>query len=284
MPAGRAGFRLSDTGFPNGPVASALEGEIVMNSRVSQHFARSLPVLFLLTVTAACTPAPVAQGIDDPHEATNRQIHAFNRSVDRALFSGDRGVLRGIGDLPAPVLRSASNAGGHLGLPGKVVNSLLQGRIEDAGQNAFRFLINSTFGLAGLFDPATTDFALPEVDTDFGETLHVWGFGEGAYVELPLLGPSTARDTVGRIVDAVIDPVGAALDGDDAKVATGVNIASKVSDRLRFGDSVDSILHESADSYAQARLLYLQNRRYELGMQAETDADAYDPYEDAYAQ
>jgi phospholipid-binding lipoprotein MlaA len=232
---------------------------------------------------AACAAPPPA-GINDPHEAANRKVHGFNRAVDRALFSEQDGVLHGLGNLPAPVLRSASNAGANLGLPGKVVNSVLQGRIEEAGQNAFRFVINSTIGVAGLFDPAGTDFGLPEVDTDFGETLHVWGVAEGAYVELPILGPSTGRDAVGRMVDAVIDPVGAALDGRDARVAVGVGVASKVSDRLAFGDTVDSILHESADSYAQSRLLYLQSRRFQLGTQAESDTDAYDPYADPYDQ
>lgn len=232
---------------------------------------------------AACA-APQETGVNDPYEATNRKIHGFNRAVDRALFSEQDGVLHGLNSLPAPLLRSASNAGANLSLPGKVVNSVLQGRIEDAGQNAFRFLINSTIGVAGLFDPAGTDFGLPEADADFGETLHVWGVGEGVYVELPILGPSTTRDAVGRLVDAVIDPVGAALDGRDAKVAGGVGLVSKVSDRLAFGATVDSILHESADSYAQSRLLYLQNRRFELGTQAESETDAYDPYADPDVQ
>lgn len=243
----------------------------------------SAPRFFILAAALALSACAAQQGgthtgpdIHDPFEPRNRQVHAFNVAVDKALFEG-------AGDtLPEPVTRAVSNMGDNLGLPGKVVNSLLQGRPEPALRNSFRFLINSTLGLGGMFDPAGADFALPEIDTDFGETLHVWGATEGAYLELPFFGPSTERDFAGKVVDALIDPLNFTLGETESDVATGVNIASKVSDRLRYGDAVDSILHESADSYAQMRLLYLQNRRFELGM--ESEAEAYDPYEDPYGQ
>jgi phospholipid-binding lipoprotein MlaA len=155
--------------------------------------------------------------------------------------------------------------------------------LEPAGQNTFRFLLNSTLGIAGLFDVAQS-FGLPEAHTDFGETLHVWGVGEGAYLELPLLGPSTERDALGRVVDIVFDPVTTVLSGRDASVATAFTLGSKVGDRLRFGGAVDSVLYESADSYAQSRLLYLQSRRHQLSGQEENDAEAFDPYADPYAE
>lgn len=236
-----------------------------------------------LLALAACTSAPVPVGITDPYEAQNRQVHDFNVAVDKALFmgSGNEDAATGV---PVPVLRTVSNFGGNLGLPGKVVNSILQGRPEPAVKNAFRFLINSTLGVAGIFDPAGSSFSLPETYTDFGETLHVWGVGEGAYLELPILGPSTERDLAGKVVDIVIDPLRIVLPEPETYYATGARLASKASDRLRFGDTVDSILHESADGYAQSRLLYLQNRRYQLGAQPTADADAYDPYEDPYGQ
>ncbi|WP_415184256.1 VacJ family lipoprotein [Phaeovulum sp.] len=236
-----------------------------------------------LLVLAACASAPAPVGVSDPYEAQNRQVHDFNVALDKALFmgSGTEGATTGV---PEPVLRTVSNFGGNLGLPGKVVNSILQGRPEPAVKNTFRFLINSTLGVAGIFDPAGSSFSLPETYTDFGETLHVWGVGEGAYLELPVLGPSTERDLVGTVVDIVIDPLRIILPEPETYYATGARLASKVSDRLRFGDTIDSILHESADSYAQSRLLYLQNRRYQLGTQSVTDADAYDPYEDPYGQ
>ena len=129
-------------------------------------------------------------------------------------------------------------------------------------------------GLGGVLDPAGADFALPEIDTDFGETLHVWGVPEGAYLELPVLGPSTERDLAGMIVNTLIDPVDNWLNRDQRTAKLAARVASKAGDRAQFGSTVDSVLHESADSYAQTRLLYLQHRRFEL----KQEQDAIDPY------
>ena len=134
------------------------------------------------------------------------------------------------------------------------VNDLLQGNVEDAGHNFFRFMMNTTFGLFGLLDPAT-DMGLEERETGFGETLHVWGAAEGAYVELPLFGPSTERDAVGQFVDVLTNPIG--FLGDNGTEAAAASAFPSVLDsRYEFSDSVDAILYESADSYAQLRLFY----------------------------
>jgi len=121
--------------------------------------------------------------------------------------------------------------------------------------------------------------------TDFGETLHVWGAGEGAYVELPFLGPSTARDATGTLVDLVLNPIQLLLPPDEAMAATVTKLFSRLGDRDRFSATVESILYDSADSYAQARLLYLQNRRFGLGQAGAAegaDGAFIDPYEDPY--
>lgn len=146
-------------------------------------------------------------------------------------------------------------------------------------RNIGRFAVNSTLGLGGVHDPAGQEFGLGEVDTDFGETLYVWGVPEGAYVELPLIGPSTQRDAFGKVVDLFIDPLNSVIDDHPALTIAGIKLASKVSDRARFGDTVDSILYDSADSYVQTRLLYLNHRWYELGMEG-GEIDPYDPYEE----
>jgi phospholipid-binding lipoprotein MlaA len=180
------------------------------------------------------------------------------------------------------------NMGSNLSLPGKVLNSALQGRPEPTVKNLFRFAVNSTLGVAGMFDPAGTEFGLTETDTDFGETLAVWGVPEGAYLELPALGPSTQRDAVGKLVDLAIDPLWWMMTDRQVALAYGLRIAGKVGDRARFGDSVDSLLHDSADSYSQTRLIYLMHRRHDIGEEgaeidpyAEEIADAavIDPYE-----
>ena len=252
-----------------------------MRKTVGLAFTVSLAAMLGL---AGCASVPVggaSEGINDPYESTNRAVHAFNKGFDTVLFKARPGAPRSRDNV---VIRAASNAGGNLALPGKVINSTLQGRLEPALNNTFRFVINSTLGVAGLFDPAGSSFALPEVDTDFGETLAVWGVAEGAYVEMPFFGPSTGRDAVGRVVDMAINPLGQVLEGNDAAAATTVRIAGKVADRKRFGETIESIYYDSADSYAQARLLYLQMRRHQLAGKENSDEQAWDPYEDPYAQ
>jgi phospholipid-binding lipoprotein MlaA len=144
------------------------------------------------------------------------------------------------------------------------MNNLLQVRIGQASQNTLRFLVNSTVGLGGLFDPATA-LGLPAQETDFGETLHVWGAPEGDFVMLPVFGPSTTRDTVGLVVDIALNPVRHAVSEPDRRYVTGAELLDRFGDRYELDDVFNDVLYESADSYAQLRSLYLQNRRFELG-------------------
>jgi len=226
---------------------------------------------------AACSAPTGPDGINDPYEPMNRKVHEFNRGLDSnvvkplssGLSSDDK--TRGAGSY---AVEAVGNFGSNLAEPGKALNHLLQGKPEPAVKTTFRFLVNSTLGFAGFLDPATADFALPEQDTDFGATLAAWGVPEGAYLELPLVGPSTERDATGRVVDLVIDPMHLVLNLDEWLIGLGARVVSKAGERARFGDSVDSILHESADSYAQTRLIWLQHRRHELGEEGEE----IDPY------
>ncbi|MEE9388145.1 MAG: VacJ family lipoprotein [Paracoccaceae bacterium] len=229
---------------------------------------------------SACASADVSGGIFDPYEVQNRKIHDFNRGVDTALLRPASTTYGGI--LPEPVRQGVGNFAGNLSIPGAVVNDLLQLNIEDALHNTARFLVNTTIGLGGIFDPAQAAGIEPR-DADFGETMHVWGINEGAYIEVPFVGPSTARDTVGMVVDLIIDPVNTLLPTPERYVAPVASMASTVGDRYRYQGTVDSILYESADSYAQSRLLYLDNRRFTLGKAGdEPDEDDYDLYEETY--
>ncbi len=233
-------------------------------------------------VLAGCAKAPVAEGIYDPDEAQNRSMHQFNLALDRGLVSPG---ASGYGKIvPKPVQQGISNVAGTLDLPGDIANNILQFRLGNAAHNSLRLAVNLTAGLGGLFDPAKV-LGLPEKKTDFGETLHVWGAEEGAYVELPGIGPSTTRDTVGTMVDLALNPLRFILPSPESTYATLAKGASRLGDRNRYSETVDSILYDSADGYAQARLLYLQNRRFELGQETPTDdSNAYDPYEDPYGQ
>jgi phospholipid-binding lipoprotein MlaA len=237
---------------------------------------RQGPLLAAALALAACAAPPPPSEPFDPDEANNRQVHAFNKSLDRGAVGPAANTYGRI--IPEPVRIGVGNFASNLELPGEVVNSVLQGRIGPAAENTLRFAINTTIGLGGVWDPARK-MGIEGRRTDFGETLHVWGAEEGAYVELPLLGPSTTRDTVGKVVDVFLDPLRLVLPTAEANAATVVGGFSTLGDRYRFGDTVDSILYESADSYAQARLLYLQNRRFELG-QTPAEDEFFDPYED----
>lgn len=240
---------------------------------------RRLAAVAALAGLAACTAADGTSEYNDPYEAQNRQVHALNLALDRAVVRP--GATAYGTAVPPPVRRGVSNFAANLNLPGQIANNLLQGRVDPAIENTFRFVVNTTVGIGGLFDPATA-IGIAGQPTDFGETLHVWGAPEGAYLELPLLGPSTERDLAGKVVDLALNPLNFVLESPEMEYALGVRVLSRFGDRYRYSDLVDSILYDSADSYAQARLLYLQNRRYELG--SETEADAYDPYEDPYDQ
>lgn len=225
----------------------------------------------VIFVTLSACGAPVTEGVNDPYEAQNRRVHAFNKGLDKAIL---RPVSRAyVAVLPPLAQESVSNFAGNLALPSSIVNNLLQFDLPAATKNTARFAINSTFGVGGLFDPSGI-MGLDAEESDFGETLHVWGTPEGAYVELPVFGPSTERDAVGTVVDFFTNPLGYELSDDSQNIATAARVADVVGTRGRFGDTVDSVLYESADSYAQSQLLYLQNRRFELnGAESTPDED-----------
>jgi phospholipid-binding lipoprotein MlaA len=256
------------------------------NSLMGMRSFRPAALALGLGLMAGCAGAPGPDGINDPYEATNRSIHDFNRGLDRALVGP---VAKGYGDVvPEPARRVMGNVADTLDLPGDIANNLLQLRIGKAAQNTLRLGVNLTMGVGGLFDAATA-IGLPEAPTDFGETLHVWGVGEGPYLELPFSGPSTLRDATGTVVDVALNPVRLALPEREAIAASVVKVISRLGDRDRFSETVESILYDSADSYAQARLLYLQNRRFQLGQagggaDAGAEDDFIDPYEDPYAE
>lgn len=238
----------------------------------------TLLALGCLALIAACSPAPEGVTVHDPYEPANRAIHSFNKGLDQVALRPASKAYDAV--LPDPVEQGISNFAANLSLPGKIVNHLLQGEFNSASMNAGRFLVNSTFGLGGFLDPAKFGGA-PEIDTDFGETLHVWGVDEGAYVELPFLGPSTERDAVGWLVDLIFDPLGNVLPSDLANARSYARGGEILQTRHSLGSILDTLLYESADSYAQGRISYLQNRRFSLGGANEGEDDGFiDPYED----
>ena len=209
---------------------------------------------------SACR-APLEDGISDPYEASNRHTHEINKSLDKNII---RPMAIVYGDITPIKLQSAvNNMSMNFSLPRYSVNYILQGELKNASKSSMKFLVNSTLGVGGIYD-FSSQLGLTSEKTDFGETMAKWGFREGPYLEILVLGPSNQRDGIGKVVDLVLDPV--SLIGVGAKsVATATSVAFGLSARSQFRESIDSILYESADSYAQSRLFFLQNRRYELG-------------------
>jgi len=230
-----------------------------------------------LFLSGCATPPPGAE-FNDPYEAQNRAVHGDNVALDQFFFGGGgkKGVVPTI---PKPIATGVTNFSSNLGLPSTVLNSILQARPKPAAQNTLRFVINSTVGIGGLLDPASR-MGIEKVNTDFGETLYVWGVPEGYFIMLPIFGPTTQRDFAGSLVDLAIDPLNVVLHPPESYYAVGVSAAARVADRQRFADLVESILYESADGYAQLRLIYIQNRHFQLGV----EEDVADPFEDSYGE
>ena len=214
----------------------------------------------MFTILGACS-APLEEGISDPFEASNRQIHEINKSLDKNIIR-PVAVLYG-NSTPVKLQSAVNNIAVNFSLPNNSINYILQGEIKSASKSSLKFLVNSTLGVVGIYD-ASSQLGIKSEKTDFGETMAKWGIGEGPYLDILVLGPSNQRDGIGRMVDIVFDPVG--LIGAGPKgVATVTSLTFGLSARSQFRESIDSILYQSADSYAQSRLFFLQNRRYELG-------------------
>lgn len=232
--------------------------------------------LCLVVLLGGCEVPPSPDGIvPDPYEARNRRIHESNIRTDRALF---RPAAMAYGTiLPAPVREGVSNFSENVSTPTYFINDIFQGRGEDAGHNFFRFTLNSTLGVFGIFDPASS-FGLERREADFGQTLYTWGVGSGAYIELPLIGPSTQRDAFGVAVDQALNPFRALAPRNINPTVFVSTVGAGLNTRYVLRDTIDQVLYESADSYEQTRETFLQNRSFELdGGQGD---DYFDPYED----
>lgn len=199
-------------------------------------------------------PLPVSY---DPWEKFNRKMHRFNNAVDRGIA---RPLARGyVKAVPRPMRLGIGNFFANLGQPLTMVNSLLQGKPGRAGQALGRFLLNSTLGIGGLFDPAS-DAGLPRRSEDFGQTLGTWGWKRSRYVELPFFGPRTVRDTFGLVGDAPLSPVRQIEDDKTRLFLQGLNLVNVRADLL----PLDAQREGTPDDYALVRDAWLQRRNYQI--------------------
>ncbi|UUF00003.1 VacJ family lipoprotein [Xanthomonas hortorum pv. pelargonii] len=211
------------------------------------------------TPQAGGNDAPAQPGAPayDPWERYNRGMHRFNMAVDR-------GVARPLATaytkvVPSPARLGVTNFFDNLGTPLTMVNQLLQGHPVYAVQSLGRFVMNSTLGVAGLFDPASAA-GIPRRSEDFGQTLGAWGWRNSRYFELPLFGPRTVRDTVGLGGDIPLSWVRQVDDGGARFALQGLQLVDTRSQLM----SLDSLRDRAPDEYALTRDAWMQRRNYQI--------------------
>ena len=212
----------------------------------------------LLLALAGCASLPSGKADPrDPWERFNRGVFNFNDALDRAIA---RPVAKGYVKVTPRVVRSGiSNAFSNLDTVPTIINDALQGKFRQAGHDSARFLMNSTLGLGGLFDPASAA-GLEYNDEDLGQTLGKWGVKSGAYLVLPILGPSSVRDAFARAADSYMEPV-YYLEDDSTRYF--IRLGDLLDQRASLLE-LDAQLERSYDKYAFVRNAWLQRREYQV--------------------
>jgi phospholipid-binding lipoprotein MlaA len=242
----------------------------IANFAIAGQKLRSLGIAAAIAAAVAgCATAPPASDAEaraafnetnDPFEPLNRFVFEFNRGLDfwimRPLAVAYRDVV------PEFARDMVRNFLDNLRTPVVLANDLLQGDTKRAGDTVGRFLTNTILGMGGVFDIATN---IPAHSEDFGQTLAVWGLGEGPYLVLPLFGPSPLRDTVGMGVDYVLDPINWWARNTDVDYVTYARTGANGIDlRTRNLETLDEIERSAIDFYATIRSLYRQRRQDEI--------------------
>ena len=208
-----------------------------------------------LGLLSGCATLQSSEEDRDPLEGINRAIYGFNENVDKAVI---KPLATGYRDaVPEFIRTGVANFFGNLAYPIVIVNDMLQGKVTQGLDDTSRFITNSTFGLLGFLDVATPA-GMPAHNEDFGQTLGVWGFGEGIYIVLPLLGPSNVRDAVGLAADYQADILGYHDDISQRNVARAVKVVDARARLLSAGLVFDEAA--AFDPYGFAREAYRQRR------------------------
>jgi phospholipid-binding lipoprotein MlaA len=210
-----------------------------------------------LAQTSSAPSVPVAAQVNDPWVGTNRQSYKFSMVVDGAIFAPP--IHAYIRVVPSPIRGALHNAIDNLNEPRTAGNDILQGHLIKAGTATARFVLNSTFGIAGLIDVAGQS-GIAWHESDFGETLGRYGVAPGPYIFVPFDGPSSVRDGIGRLIDIFGDPVAIAAGGLNTtfgQVRTGVGI---VDARAQIDGQLQALNQDFTDPYATVRSAYAQQR------------------------
>ncbi len=221
-----------------------------------------LAQLAMALATMALLSSCASQANKDPLESINRGIYKFNDVADKAVFKPVATVYKTIA--PTPVRKGFNNFFNNLGSLTTVFNDLLQFKFNHAFTDAGRFVINSTFGLAGFIDVAAMD-NIQYRKEDFGQTLGYWGAGSGPYLVLPILGPSSVRDVTGRVFDTITtDPITYVHNRGQIELSNQLRLAQFLDARTELLTANDLIDEASLDPYAFTRDAFLQRRQTQI--------------------
>ena len=224
-------------------------------------------IIILIQFIVVSSSSARAEEVKDCFEKINRATFAFNMALDKILF---KPISKGYRYLPSPIRSGTSNALNNLSNLVTVPNNLIQGDFKAAANNSARFIINSTVGILGLFDPAE-NLGLGRLEKeDYGQSLATMGVGPGCYLVLPVLGPSTVRDATASVINLVGGDAwyNVTVANDTEHFTDFDYYASRVTSGINFRaknyDAIENLEMNSIDFYASVKSLYLQDRQQKI--------------------
>ena len=238
--------------------------------RVLKFFKIILPTFLIISFTA-----PNVEAAEECFEGVSRSVFKFNMAFDKAVL---KPIAKGYNKLPEPIKNGTSNFTSNMATLLSIPNSLLQGNIKQVGHSTGSFLINSTIGILGVLNPAEKMGLKPHKE-DVGQTLGTYGVGPGCYLVLPILGPSTARDSFGLLADTFVDPFAhvtirenelLGISGNDLDYFS-VKGVTAVDFRADNDQNFESLEKNSLDLYSSLKSVYLQSRENKIRNSIEDD-------------
>ena len=229
--------------------------------RNCMNYLKYVTFTFLMLSLSGCASFS-NNGLDDPRdplERTNRTIFKFNDTVDRKVLKplavGYENVI------PETIRKGVSNFFGNLSDLVTTIQHFLQLDLQKTSSSASRFIINSTFGILGFRDVAS-GIGIPKTNEDFGQTMGTYGVGPGPYLVLPFFGPSSLRDSVGKVVDIIVDPIQTTVKDDSARLA--INSLRVVETRASLLSAEQAFEALAFDRYLGVKNAYLANRKAQI--------------------
>ena len=237
--------------------------------KLKKHITLFLAFTFLISSNVKAS--------EECFEGTSRAIFKFNMAVDNAIIEP---IAKGYNKLPEPIKNGTSNFTSNIATLLAIPNHIAQGSFKEAGNATASFLINSTIGIIGLSNPAQK-MGFTAQKEDVGQTLGTYGVGPGCYFVLPILGPTTARDSVGMIADTLVDPFAHVTWRENELLGVsgsqfdylGVKGTTAIDYRADNENNFDSLEKNSIDLYASFKSLYLQNRENKINNSSEDEND-----------